>query len=78
MLIYLFLGPAIESLMGELQNDLGAPGNDYKAKRNEVCACYDKNIKLWHRAKVESIKGDRASVLYIDFGNVRFQNSCFN
>jgi staphylococcal nuclease domain-containing protein 1 len=62
-------GPAIESLMNELQQEI-KHGSDYKAKRGEIVACFDDEIKMWHRAKVESIKGDRAEVLYIDFGDV--------
>jgi hypothetical protein len=51
---------------------MGSPNshNEYKPRRGEVVACYDEHIKLWHRAKVESIKAERADVLYIDFGNV--------
>lgn len=68
-------GPVIESLMGELQRELGTPGSgsDYKAKRGEIAACYDKQIRMWHRAKIEGIRGDRADVLYIDFGNVSIE-----
>jgi staphylococcal nuclease domain-containing protein 1 len=63
-------GPAIESLMNDLQKDVQSANAEYKAKRGEVCACLDEHIKLWHRAKIESIKADRADVLYVDFGNV--------
>lgn len=57
--------------MNELQTELKhSSSNDYKPRRGEVCACFDQSLKLWHRAKVESIKTDRADVLYVDFGNV--------
>lgn len=58
--------------MNELQTELGAPGTEYKGKRGEICACYDQGLRLWHRAKIEGIKLDRADVFYIDFGNVIF------
>jgi staphylococcal nuclease domain-containing protein 1 len=64
-------GPTIETLMEQLQGQLNVNSStNYTPRRNELCACFDVNLKLWHRAKVESVKGGRADVLYIDFGNV--------
>uniref|UniRef100_A0A915CT61 Staphylococcal nuclease domain-containing protein 1 n=1 Tax=Ditylenchus dipsaci TaxID=166011 RepID=A0A915CT61_9BILA len=63
-------GPAIEKLMGNLQNEL-SPGttNATLLKRGQLVAARYKIGNLWHRVKVESIRGNDAEIYYVDFGN---------
>ncbi|CAD5216145.1 unnamed protein product [Bursaphelenchus xylophilus] len=62
-------GPAIEKLMGDLQREIGSPTTSHTPRKNELCAGFFKEVNLWHRVKVESVRGGNADVVYIDFGN---------
>ncbi|CAD5211676.1 unnamed protein product [Bursaphelenchus okinawaensis] len=62
-------GPIIEKLMADLQREVGTPTTSYTPRKNELCAGFFKEINLWHRVKVESIKGGNADIVYVDFGN---------
>ena len=63
-------GPAIEKLMDALQVELkGQPTGPVIPKRQQLISAMYTDGDLWHRARVESVKGDRVDVYYIDFGN---------
>lgn len=65
-------GPAIEKIMGDLQRELGSPdvATSHTPKRGDLVAAVFKEVNMWHRARVESVKNGCADILYIDFGNV--------
>ncbi|CAK5030294.1 unnamed protein product [Meloidogyne enterolobii] len=63
-------GLSIEKLMNALQLELKTPSIiKFIPKRNQLCAAKYTDGNLWHRARVEGVKGDNVDVLYIDFGN---------
>uniref|UniRef100_A0A914M2H7 Staphylococcal nuclease domain-containing protein n=1 Tax=Meloidogyne incognita TaxID=6306 RepID=A0A914M2H7_MELIC len=63
-------GLSIEKLMNALQLELKTPSIiKFVPKRNQLCAAKYTDGNLWHRARVEGVKGDNVDVLYIDFGN---------
>uniref|UniRef100_A0A7E4ZWC5 Staphylococcal nuclease domain-containing protein n=1 Tax=Panagrellus redivivus TaxID=6233 RepID=A0A7E4ZWC5_PANRE len=59
--------PTIEKLMTELAEVDDSTVGTLRPKKNEIVAV--KYNEQWHRAKVESIKGDVAEIYYIDYGN---------
>lgn len=69
--MFINLGPAIESLMNNLQAELnsrGVPGS-YTPRRGEIAAALD-GENVWNRVRIESVKGGNVDVHYVDFGNV--------
>lgn len=55
-------GPAIEKLMSNLQSELNTTGieGSYSPRRGDLCAAKFDN--LWHRARVESVKGGKYEI----------------
>ncbi|KAF7640355.1 Nuclease domain-containing protein [Meloidogyne graminicola] len=62
-------GLSIEKLMNALQIELKTSIIKFVPKRGQLCAAKYTDGDLWHRARIEGIKGDNVDVLYIDFGN---------
>lgn len=61
--IFINLGPSIEKLMGALQVELkGQPTAPFVPKRQQLCAAKYTDGDLWHRARVEGMKGDKVDV----------------
>lgn len=63
-------GPAIESLMNNLQAELNARGvpGSYTPRRGEIAAALD-GENVWNRVRIESVKGGNVDIHYVDFGN---------
>ncbi|KAI1727653.1 hypothetical protein Ddc_04968 [Ditylenchus destructor] len=59
-------GQTIESLMNNLQSDVSMVPLT-TIKRGQLAAA--RYCDLWHRVRIESAKGDKVEVNYIDFGN---------
>uniref|UniRef100_A0AC34QNZ7 Staphylococcal nuclease domain-containing protein n=1 Tax=Panagrolaimus sp. JU765 TaxID=591449 RepID=A0AC34QNZ7_9BILA len=60
-------GNTIVKLMEELQQIDSSTEGTARVKRNEIVAV--KFSGRYHRAKVETVKGDVADIFYIDYGN---------
>lgn len=58
--------------MNSLQTDLGKSAELVVPRRGQLAAA--KFMDAWHRVRIESIKGKKVDVHYIDFGNVDFIN----
>lgn len=66
-------GPKLEALMSKLRADFKTSppvGGSYTPRRDDTCAAKFTLDNEWYRAKVLSISGDKATVRYIDYGNV--------
>lgn len=66
-------GPALDSLMNEMREELSSnpplPGA-YTAKKGDIVAAKFSLDGQWYRAKIEKlIEGKKVEVLYIDYGN---------
>jgi hypothetical protein len=59
----LIIGSSIEKLMGSLQVELkGQPTIPFVPKRQQLCAAKYTDGDLWHRARIEGVKGDQVEV----------------
>jgi staphylococcal nuclease domain-containing protein 1 len=66
-------GPKLEALMSKLRQEFKTSppvGGSYTPRRDDICASKFTLDNEWYRAKVISISGDKATVRYIDYGNV--------
>lgn len=61
-------------MMKELREELKSRPpvvGSYVPRRGDLCVALFSMDKLWYRARVEAVRGKKAEILYIDFGNVR-------
>lgn len=66
-------GPKLEALMSKLRQEFKTSppvAGSYTPRRDDMCASKFTLDNEWYRAKVISISGDKATVRYIDYGNV--------
>lgn len=56
-------------MMNSLQTELNVPSNltPFTARRGQLAAT--KYLNYWHRIRIDSAKGNKIEVHYIDFGN---------
>jgi hypothetical protein len=58
-----FKGASIEKLMNVLQVELkGQPTAPFIPKRQQLCAAKYTDGDLWHRARVDGVKGDKVEM----------------
>lgn len=65
-------GAKLESLMARLRKEFqDSPplAGAYTPKRNDLCAAQFSEDNEWYRAKVEKVQGQKATILYVDYGN---------
>lgn len=69
---YVESGPQLVEMMEQLRKELETNTpvvGAYTPKRGAICAAQFSVDNQWYRAKVEKISNNKASVLYIDYGN---------
>lgn len=65
-------GAKLETLMSKLRKEFQASpplSGAYTAKRNDLCAAQFSEDNEWYRARIEKVQGQKATILYIDYGN---------
>lgn len=65
-------GGKLESLMSKLRKEFQSSpplAGAYTPKRNDLCAAQFSEDNEWYRAKIERIQGQKATILFIDYGN---------
>lgn len=65
-------GAKLESLMAKLRKEFqDSPplSGAFTPKRNDLCAAQFSEDNEWYRAKVEKVQGQKATILYVDYGN---------
>jgi staphylococcal nuclease domain-containing protein 1 len=64
-------GPHLDALMDQMRNEFVSNPplqGSYTPKKGDLCAAKFTDGE-WYRVKVEKVTGNKASILYIDFGN---------
>lgn len=65
-------GAKLETLMSKLRKEFqDSPplAGAFTPKRNDLCAAQFSEDNEWYRAKVEKVQGQKATILYVDYGN---------
>lgn len=65
-------GTKLETLMSKLRKEFQESpplAGAFTPKRNDLCAAQFSEDNEWYRAKVEKVQGQKATILYVDYGN---------
>ena len=59
----------MDDLRQEMESNPPLPGA-YTPKKGDMCASRFSQDNQWYRAKIEKLEGGKATVFFIDYGNV--------